>query len=93
MTPELRVLEPAGAESQTSLVTFLQTVIELSFAMLGTVRLASGRSQLALEVVRQVLRTICTLEGRVEDPEKRGAIHNRVIDLELALDAFSMLTS
>jgi hypothetical protein len=92
MSPELRVLETLVVESHNPLVAFLKTVTELSFAMLGTARLTSGRSQSALEAVRQVLRVICSLEGRIEDPESRVAIHNRAIDLEFALDAFSMLT-
>ena len=58
----------------------------------GNARLTAGRSQSALEAVRQVLPAICSLEGRVEDPESRTAIHNRAIDLESTLDAFSMLT-
>jgi hypothetical protein len=92
MTPELRALETLFVESQNPLVAFLKTVIELSFAMLGTARLTSGRSQVALEAVRQELRVICSLEGRVEDPESRSAIHNKAIELELALDVFSILT-
>jgi len=92
MTPELSALAPPAAESQEPLAAFLKTVLELSFAMLGTARLTSGRSQSALEAVRQALRIICSLEGRVEDPSSRAAIHNRTIDLEFALDAFSMLT-
>ena len=92
MTPELRALVLPVAESQEPLVAFLKTVLELSFAMLGTARLTSGCSQSALEAVRQALRIICSLEGRVEDPRSRAAIHNRTIDLEFALDALSTLT-
>jgi hypothetical protein len=92
MTPELRALVLPVAESQEPLVAFLKTVLELSFAMLGTARLTSGRSQSALEAVRQALRIICSLESRVEDPRSRAAIHNRTIDLEFALDALSTLT-
>ena len=92
MTPELRALAPPVAKSQEPLVAFLRTVLELSFTMLGTARLTSGRSQSALEAVRQTLPIICSLEGRVEDSGSRAAIHNRTIDLEIALDALSMLT-
>jgi hypothetical protein len=60
--------------------------------MLGTARLTADRSQPAMEAVCQVLRVICSLEGRVEDPKSRAAIHIRTIDLEFALDELSMLT-
>jgi hypothetical protein len=92
MTPELRTLASPVVDSQEPLVTFLKMVLELSFAMLGTARLTSGRSQSALEAVSQAIRMICSLEGRVENPKWRAAIHNRTIDLELALDSVSMLT-
>jgi Bacterial antitoxin of ParD toxin-antitoxin type II system and RHH len=94
MTSDLRALDvaPRNTESQDPLAAFLKTVLDLSFAMLGNARVTSGRSQSALEVVRQELRIICSLEGRVEDPKLRAAIHERTIDLEFALDAFSALT-
>ena len=92
MTPEFRHSIPVAAEGQEPLAAFLKTVLELSFALLGTARFTSGRSQSALEAVSQTLRIICSLEGRVEDPKSRTAIHNRTIDLEFALDAFSMMT-
>jgi hypothetical protein len=93
MTPELRAWAPLVAEDQEPLVAFLKAVLELSFAMLETARLTSGRSQSALEAVSQTLRIICSLESRIEDPESRVAIHNRTIDLEFALDACSTLTA
>ena len=89
MTSELRAWAPEGQEP---LVAFLRTVLELSFTMLGTARLTSGRSQSALEAVRQTLPIICNLEGRVEDFGSRTAIHTRTIELEVALNALSMLT-
>src|ERR1035438_8750796 len=91
MTPELRALAPPAARKPEPLPAFLKAVLELSFDLLGNARLASGRSQPALEAVREVLPIICSLEGRIEDPKSRKAIHNRAIDLEFALDAFSML--
>ena len=92
MTPELRAWALPGAKCQEPLLAFLEAILDLSFAMLGNARLTAGRSQSALEAVRQVLPAICSLEGRVEDPESRTAIHNRAIDLESTLGAFSMLT-
>ena len=93
MTPALGASVLGAGEIQEPLFAFLKTVLELSFSMLGTARLTAGRSQPAMEAVGQVLRVICSLEGRVEDPESRVAIHNRTIDLQYALDACSMLAS
>ena len=93
MTPALAASVLRAGEIQEPLFAFLKTVLELSFTMLGTARLTAGRSQPAMEAVRQVLRVICSLEGRVEDPKSRAAIHNRTIDLQYALDACSMLAS
>jgi hypothetical protein len=90
-TPELRALVSPATERPEPILAFLKAVLELSFDLLGNARLTLGRSQPALEAVREVLPIICSLEGRVDDPKSRAAIHNRAIDLESALDAFSML--
>lgn len=89
-------VQKAGAatpavQSPEPLPAFLKAVLELSFTLLGKARLTGGRAQPALEAVREVLSIICSLEGRIEDPKSRTAIHNRAIDLAFALDAFSML--
>ena len=93
MTPALGASVLRAGEIQEPLFAFLKTILELSFTMLGTARLTAGRSQPAMEAVGQVLRVICSLEVRVEDPKSRSAIHNRTIDLQYALDACSMLAS
>jgi hypothetical protein len=93
MAPNLTTGAPliADDQEQEPLVAFLKAFLELLFTLLETARIAAGRSQSALEAVRQSLLVICSLEGRVEDSRSRLAIHNRTIDLELALDACSML--
>ena len=93
MTSELNASSATAAESQQPLIAFLRTALELSFAMLETDRLTSGRFRSTPEAVSQALRIICSLEGRVEDPRSRVAIHNKTIDLEFALDALLAETS
>jgi hypothetical protein len=87
MTPD-----PASTlheRSQSTLVDFLRTDLDLCFTMLQTARLTSDRAHYdqAVHNVSEGLFTIRSLMGRVQDPEMWKSIHHRADELERELNS------
>lgn len=78
------------ASTQEKLVDFLQADLELCFTMLNAARRASDpvHRHSTLERIRQGLRVIRNLSGRIEKPESWKTVNARADELEGELESF-----
>jgi hypothetical protein len=78
-------------QSAENLSHFLENDLELSFTMLRSARTIRDPERIAATLgrVRRALTIIRTLQGRLDDPGERKAIHDRTNDLERELNSFA----
>ncbi len=78
------------AQSQTKLIEFLRSNLDVAFAMFNAAELEDDpeRYKSALEEARVALDTIRSLERRIEDSGAFRDIHGRARELQATLNAF-----